>query len=187
MKLSTDQIQTNIIHKAVGQITESDVNLAAASDAIIVGFQVRPNPMARRLAEQEGVEMKTYSVIYDAIDEIKAALEGMLEPKEVEEVLGMVEIQQVFKISKVGSVAGCLVQEGKVLRNGFVRVIRDGIVEYPKKEGVRGELSSLKRFKDNVNEVKSGMECGLTIKNFNDIKEGDMLEIYELKEVKQKL
>ena len=187
LKLSTDQVQTNIIHKAVGQITESDVNLAAASDAIIVGFQVRPNPMARRLAEQEGVELKTYSVIYDAIDEIRAALEGMLEPKEVEEVLGMVEIQQVFKISKVGSVAGCLVQEGKVLRNGYVRVIRDGIVEYPKKEGVHGELSSLKRFKDNVNEVKAGMECGLTVKNFNDIKEGDMLEIYELKEVKQKL
>ncbi len=179
--------QTNIIYKAVGPITESDVNLAAASDAIIVGFQVRPNPMARRLAEQEGVELKTYSVIYDAIDEIKSALEGMLEPKEVEEVTGMVEIQQVFKISKVGTVAGCIVQEGKIERKSYIRIIRDGIVQYPKKEGMHGELSTLRRFKDNVNEVKKGMECGLTIKNFNDIREGDMVEVYELKEVKQKL
>ena len=187
LKLSTDQVQTNIVHKAVGPITESDVNLAAASDAIIVGFQVRPNPMAKKLAEQEGIELKTYSIIYDAIDEIKSALEGMLEPKQVEEVTGMIEIQQVFKISKVGDVAGCLVQEGKVFRNNFIRIIRDGIVVYPKKEGVHGELSSLRRFKENVSEVKNGMECGLTIKNFNDIKEGDMIEVYEIKEVKQKL
>jgi translation initiation factor IF-2 len=187
LKLSTEQVQTNIIHKAVGPITESDVNLAAASDAIVVGFQVRPNPMAKRLAEQEGIELKTYSVIYDAIDEIKSALEGLLEPKEVEEVTGMVEIQQVFTISKVGTVAGCLVQEGKIFRNSYIRIIRDGIVVYPKKEGVHGELSTLRRFKDNVAEVKNGMECGLTIKNFNDIKEGDMVEAYEIKEVKQKL
>ena len=187
LKLSTDQVQTNIIYKAVGPVTESDVNLAAASDAIIVGFQVRPNPMARRLAEKEGVEVKSYSIIYDAIDEIKSALEGMLEPKQVEEVVGMVDVQTVFKISKVGAVAGCFVQEGKVTRNSNIRVIRGGIVEYPKKEGIHGELSSLKRFKDSVPEVKQGFECGITIKNYNDIREGDVLEIYEIKEVKQKL
>lgn len=187
LKLSTDQVQTNIIYKAVGPITESDVNLAAASNAIIVGFQVRPNPMAKKLAETEGVEINTYSIIYDAIDEIKSALEGMLEPKQVEEVIGSVDIQQVFKISKVGAVAGCFVQEGKITRNSYIRVIRGGIVEYPKKEGVHGELSSLRRFKDNVTEVKAGFECGLTIKNFNDLKEGDTLEVYEVKEVKQTL
>ncbi|MCH2022285.1 MAG: translation initiation factor IF-2 [Saprospiraceae bacterium] len=187
LKLSTDQIQTNVIYKAVGPVTESDVNLAAASDAIIVGFQVRPNPMAKRLAEKEGVEIKMYSIIYDAIDEIKSALEGMLEPKQVEDIIGMVDVQEVFKISKVGAVAGCFVQEGKVTRNSFVRVIRGGIVEYPKKEGVNGELSSLKRFKDNVPEVKQGFECGITIKNYNDIKQGDVLEIYEIKEIKQTL
>ncbi|MGH1337091.1 MAG: translation initiation factor IF-2 [Aureispira sp.] len=187
LKLSTDQVQTNIIYSAVGPITESDVNLAAASNAIIVGFQVRPNPMARRLAEKEGVEINTYSIIYDAIDEIKSALEGMLEPKQVEEIVGMVDVQQVFKISKVGTVAGCFVQEGKITRNSFIRVIRGGIVEYPKKEGVHGELSSLRRFKDNVPEVKNGFECGLTLKNYNDLKEGDQLEIYEIKEVKQTL
>ena len=168
-------------------MTESDVNLAAASNAIIVGFQVRPNPMAKRLAENEGVEIKTYSIIYDAIDEIKSALEGMLEPKQVEEIIGMVDVQQVFKISKVGAVAGCFVQEGKITRNSFIRVIRGGIVEYPKKEGVHGELSSLRRFKDSVAEVKNSFECGLTMKNYNDLKEGDVLEVYEVKEVKQTL
>lgn len=187
LKLSTDQVQTNIIYQAVGPITESDVNLAAASNAIIVGFQVRPNPMAKRLAENEGVEINTYSIIYDAIDEIKSALEGMLEPKQVEEVIGTVDVQQVFKISKVGAVAGCFVQEGKITRNSFIRVIRGGIVEYPKKEGVHGELSSLRRFKDSVPEVKNGFECGLTMKNYNDLKEGDVLEVYEVKEVKQTL
>ncbi|MBL4650195.1 MAG: translation initiation factor IF-2 [Aureispira sp.] len=187
LKLSTDQVQTNIIYQAVGPITESDVNLAAASNAIIIGFQVRPNPMAKRLAENEGVEIKTYSIIYDAIDEIKSALEGMLEPKQVEEVIGSVDVQQVFKISKVGAVAGCFVQDGKILRNSFIRVIRNGIVEYPKKEGVHGELSSLRRFKDSVPEVKNGFECGLTMKNYNDLQEGDVLEIYEVKEVKQTL
>lgn len=187
LKLSTEQVQTNIVYKAVGPITESDVNLAAASSAIIVGFQVRPNPMARKLAEQEGVEINTYSIIYDAIDEIKSALEGMLEPKQVEEIVGMVDVQQVFKISKVGTVAGCFVQEGKITRNSYIRVIRQGIVEYPKKEGIHGELSSLRRFKDNVQEVKSGFECGLTLKNYNDLQEGDQLEVYEIKEVKQTL
>jgi translation initiation factor IF-2 len=187
LKLSTDQVQTNIIYQAVGPITESDVNLAAASNAIIIGFQVRPNPMAKRLAENEGVEINTYSIIYDAIDEIKSALEGMLEPKQVEEILGSVDVQQVFKISKVGAVAGCFVQEGLIKRNSFIRVIRGGIVEYPKKEGVHGELSSLRRFKDSVPEVKNGFECGLTMKNYNDLKEGDVLEVYEVKEVKQTL
>ena len=187
LKLKTDAIQTNIIYKAVGPITESDVNLAAASDAIIIGFQVRPNPLAKKLAEQEGVEVKMYSVIYDAIDEIKSALEGMLEPKQVEEITGLISVQAVFNITKVGNVAGCLVQSGKVTRNSFVRVIRNSIVVFPKKEGVNGELSSLKRLKDNVSEVKAGFECGLTIRNFDDFKEGDEIEVYELKEVKQKL
>ncbi|EJF52487.1 translation initiation factor IF-2 [Saprospira grandis DSM 2844] len=187
LKLSTEQIQTNIIYKAVGQITESDVNLAAASDAIIIGFQVRPNPSARRLSEQEGVEIKTYSIIYDAIEEVRAALEGMLEPKQVEETIGSVAIQTVFSISKVGKVAGCMVQSGKVTRNSHIRVIRDGIVIFPKKEGQHGELSSLKRFKDSVPEVKNGFECGLTIRNFDGIREGDEIEVYEIKEVKQTL
>ena len=187
LKLKTDQIQTNIIYKAVGPITESDVNLAAASDAIIIGFQVRPNPLARKLAEQEGVEIKMYSVIYDAIDEIKSALEGMLEPKQVEEITGSVSVQAVFNITKIGNVAGCLVQSGKVTRNSYIRVIRNSIVIFPKKEGVHGELSSLKRHKDNVAEVRAGFECGLTVKNFDDFKEGDEIEVYELKEVKQKL
>ncbi len=186
-KLGTEQIQTNIIYKAVGPITESDVNLAAASDAIIVGFQVRPIPSARKLAEQEGVEIKLYSVIYDAIEEIKSALEGMLEPKQVEETIGTVAIQAVFNITKVGNVAGCMVTHGRVHRNSYIRVIRNGIVIFPKKEGVHGELSSLKRFKDSVMEVKNGFECGLTVKNFEDIKEGDEIEVYEVKEVKQKL
>ncbi|MCP4437883.1 MAG: translation initiation factor IF-2 [Aureispira sp.] len=187
LKLSTEKIQTNIIYKAVGSITESDVNLAAASDAIIIGFQVRPNPMAKKLAELETIEIKTYSVIYDAIDEIKAALEGMLEPVDEEREVGQVEVQQVFKISKVGTVAGCLVQEGKITRNSFIRVIRDNIVMYPKKEGVNGELTSLKRYKDNINEVKNGMECGLTVKGFNDLRVGDMIEVYEIVQVKQTL
>ena len=187
LKLKTEQIQTNIIYKAVGPITESDVNLAAASDAIIIGFQVRPNPLARKLAEQEGVEIKMYSVIYDAIDEIKSALEGMLEPKQVEEITGSVSVQAVFNITKIGNVAGCLVQSGKVTRNSYIRVIRNSIVIFPKKEGVNGELSSLKRHKDNVAEVRAGFECGLTVKNFDDFKEGDEIEVYELKEVKQKL
>jgi len=187
LKLKTEAIQTNIIYKAVGPITESDVNLAAASDAIIIGFQVRPNPLAKKLAEQEGVEVKMYSVIYDAIDEIKSALEGMLEPKQVEEITGLVAVQAVFNITKVGNVAGCLVQSGKVTRNSFVRVIRNSIVVFPKKEGVNGELSSLKRLKDSVSEVKAGFECGITLRNFDDFKEGDEIEVYELKEVKQKL
>ncbi|RMD71626.1 MAG: translation initiation factor IF-2, partial [Bacteroidetes bacterium] len=187
LKLSHETVQVNVIHKAVGQITESDVLLASASDAIIVGFQVRPSVGARKLAEREGVQIKLYSIIYEAIEEIKSAIEGMLEPKREERILGTAEVRQVFKISKVGTVAGCFVSDGKIIRNGHVRVIRDGIVIYPTKEGQHGEILSLKRFKEDVKEVRSGMECGISIKNFNDIKVGDEIECYEVVEVKQTL
>ncbi len=186
-KLSIERIQVNILHQAVGQIVESDVLLASASDAIIIGFQVRPSLAARKLAEKEGVEIKLYSIIYEAINEIKAAIEGMLEPTKEEKILGQVEIRDVFKISKVGTVAGCLVLEGKVARNNHIRIIREGIVIYPTKENAHGELSTLKRFKDDVKEVKAGMECGLTIKNYNDIKVGDIIEVYEINEIRGKL
>lgn len=187
IKESIESIQVNIIHKGVGQIVDSDVMLASASDAIIIGFQVRPSLSARKLAEQEGVEIKLYSVIYNAIEEIKLAIEGMLEPTQEENIVGQVEVRETYKISKVGTVAGCYVQEGKVNRNNHVRVIRDGIVIYPTKGGVVGELASLKRFKDDVKEVKNGMECGISIKNFNDIKVGDVIEVYEIVQVKQTL
>ncbi len=187
LKLSHETVQVNVIHKAVGQITESDVLLASASDAIIVGFQVRPSVGARKLAEREGVQIKLYSIIYEAIEEIKSAIEGMLEPKREEQILGTAEVRQTFKISKVGTVAGCFVSDGKIIRNGHVRVIRDGIVIYPTKEGQHGEILSLKRFKEDVKEVRSGMECGISIKNFNDIKVGDEIECYEVVEVKQTL
>src|SRR5690606_18189811 len=187
IKQSIESIQVNVIHKAVGQIVESDVLLASASDAIIVGFQVRPSLAARKLAEKEGVEIKTYSIIYEAINEIKAAMEGMLEPTKEEKIIGQVEVREVFKISKVGTVAGCIVLEGKVGRNNYIRVVRDGIVIYPTKENVHGELSTLKRFKDDVKEVKAGLECGLTIRNFNDIKVGDIVEVYEIHEIRQTL
>jgi len=186
-KLSIERIQVNIIHQAVGQIVESDVLLASASDAIIIGFQVRPSLAARKLAEKEGVEIKLYSIIYEAINEIKSAVEGMLEPTKEEKIIGQVEVREVFKISKVGTVAGCFVLEGKVGRSNHVRIIRDGIVIYPTKENVHGELSTLKRFKDDQKEVKAGMECGITIKNFNDIKVSDIIEVYEINEIRQKL
>jgi len=181
IKLSTEQIQVNIIHKAVGQISESDVLLAAASNAIIVGFQVRPSMNARKLAEKEQIDIRLYSIIYDAIEEIKAAMEGMLMPEVKEVIVGSLEIKEVFKISKVGTVAGCFVREGKITRDSKVRIIRDGIVVYT------GELGSLKRFKDDVKEVSSGLECGLNIKNFNDIKVGDIIEAYQEVEVKKTL
>jgi translation initiation factor IF-2 len=187
VKLSMDKIQVTVIHKAVGQIVDSDVMLASASDAIIVGFQVRPSLTARKLAEKEGVEIKMYSIIYEAIEEITAAMEGMLEPTKEEEIMSQVEIRDVFKITKVGTVAGCYVQEGKIFRNHYIRLIRDGIVIYPVNQGQHAELSSLKRFKEDVKEVKNGMECGLTIKNFNDIKVGDVVESYVINEVKGKL
>lgn len=187
IKLSVETIQVNVIHKAVGQIIESDVLLASASDAIIIGFQVRPSANARKLAEKEGIEIKTYSVIYKAIEEIKMAMEGMLEPTKEENITAQIEVREVYKISKVGTIAGCLVQEGLASRNNYIRLVREGIVTYPVKEGQHGEISSLKRYKDDVKEVRAGMECGLSIKNFNDIKVGDVIECYEIVEVKQTL
>jgi len=180
-KLTTEEVQVNIIHKAVGQISESDVLLATASDAIILGFQVRPSPAAKRIAETEAVEIRLYSIIYDAINDIKDAMEGMLDPDTEEIIVGNVEIREVFKITKVGTVAGCMVIDGYIKRNNPIRLIRDGIVVY------EGEMGQLKRFKDDVQEVKKGFECGLSIKNFNDIKMGDVVESYETREVKRKL
>jgi len=181
IRLSTEKIQVNVIHKGVGQISESDVILAAASDAIIVGFQVRPSLSARKSAEKEGVDIRLYSIIYDAIEEVKAAMEGMLSPEIKEEIIANVEIREVFKITKVGTVAGCMVKEGKIKRGNKIRLIRDGIVIFT------GELGSLKRFKDDVKEVTQGYECGLNIHNFNDIKVGDIVEAFEEIEVKQTL
>ena len=187
IKQSIESIQVNVIHKAVGQIVESDVLLASASDAIIIGFQVRPSLGARKLAEREGVQIKTYSIIYEAIDEVRSAIEGMLEPTKEERIVGQLEVREVYKISKVGTVAGCYVQEGKLNRNTNIRLIRNGIVVYPAKEGQVAEIASLKRFKEDVREVKSGLECGISIKNFNDIKVGDVIEGYEIIEIKQTL
>ncbi len=187
IKLSIESVQVNVIHRAVGAITESDVLLASASDAIIIGFQVRPSSNARKLAEKEGVEIKLYSIIYEAIEEIKMAIEGMLEPTKEERIIAQVEVREVYKISKVGTIAGCYVQEGKITRNTSVRVIRDGIVIYPTREGAAGKIGSLKRFKEDMKEVKAGLECGISIDNFNDIKVGDIIEGFEIIEIKQKL
>ncbi|MEX8546228.1 MAG: translation initiation factor IF-2 [Mucilaginibacter sp.] len=181
LKLSTEQIQVNIIGKAVGQISESDVLLASASDAIIIGFQVRPSASARKLAEQEQIDIRLYSIIYDAINEIKAAMEGMLAPTFEEKIVANVEIRETFKISKVGTIAGCMVLDGKISRNSKIRIVRDGVVVYT------GELASLKRYKDDVKEVATGYECGLNINNFNNIEVGDIVEAYENVEVKRKL
>ncbi len=180
-RLSTAEINVNILHKGVGQITESDVNLATASDAIIIGFNVRAGANAKELADKEEIEIRTYSVIYAAIDEVKEAMEGMLSPEIKEQVIGNVEIREVFKISKVGTIAGCMVLSGKVTRSSKVRVLRDGIVKFD------GELESLKRFKDDVREVTKGYECGLNLKGYNDIEIGDILEVYEEVAVKKKL
>jgi translation initiation factor IF-2 len=185
-KLSTEEIVVKVIHKAVGQISESDVTLANASDAIIIGFNVRPSLQAARLAEQEAIQIRNYSIIYNAIDEIRSAMEGMLEPKIQEKVVANVEIREVYKFDKA-VVAGCHVMDGKIRRDSKVRLIRDGIVIYPTGEGASAELGSLKRFKDDVKEVQSGMECGLTIKNYSDIKAGDVVEAYETEEVKRTL
>ncbi|OFX40068.1 MAG: translation initiation factor IF-2 [Bacteroidetes bacterium GWA2_32_17] len=181
IKLSNEEIQVNVIHKAVGQISESDIMLAAASNAVIIGFQVRPSVNARKLAEKEEIQIRLYSIIYDAIDEIKQAMEGMLSPVIKEEIIGSAEIRQVFKIGKVGTVAGCMVNEGKIYRTSKIRVIRDGIVVFT------GELGSLKRFKEDVKDVASGLECGLNIERFNDINEGDIVEAFKETEVKKKL
>jgi translation initiation factor IF-2 len=185
-KLSTEEIAIRVVHKAVGAITESDILLATASDAVIVGFNVRPSLQASRLAENEGVEIKTYSIIYNAIEEIKSAMEGMLEPKIQEKVVANVEVRNVFKFDKA-TVAGCFVLDGKIYRNAKIRLVRDGIVIYPIGEGATAELASLKRFKDDVKEVQSSMECGLVIRNYNDIKVGDIVEAYEEEEVKRTL
>ncbi|MFM9020728.1 MAG: translation initiation factor IF-2, partial [Sediminibacterium sp.] len=185
-KLSTDEIAVRVVHKGVGQISESDVLLAAASDAIIIGFNVRPSLQANKLSQTEGVEIKLYSIIYTAIEEIKSAMEGMLEPKYQEKITANVEVREVYKFDKA-TVAGCYVLEGKIARNSRIRIIRDGIVEYPKGEGQSAELGSLKRFKDDAKEVSSNMECGLTIKNYNDIRVGDIVEAFEEEEVKRTL
>jgi len=181
LKLSTPEIQINVISKAVGQISESDVLLASASDAIIIGFQVRPSTGARKLAEAEQIDIRLYSIIYDAINEIKAAMEGMLAPEFEEKIVANVEIRETFKITKVGTIAGCMVLDGKITRNSKIRIVRDGVVIYT------GELASLKRYKDDVKEVSKGYECGLNIQNFNNIEVGDIVEAYEQVEVKRKL
>ncbi|WP_421801117.1 translation initiation factor IF-2 [Flagellimonas sp.] len=180
-KLSTDEIQVNIIHKGVGAITESDVLLASASDAIIIGFNVRPMGNARTIADKEEIDIRTYSIIYDAINDLKDAMEGMLSPEMKEEITGNAEIRETFKISKIGTIAGCMVTSGKIFRNSRIRLIRDGVVIYT------GELASLKRFKDDVKEVSKGYDCGLQIKNYNDIREGDIVEAFQEVAVKKKL
>jgi translation initiation factor IF-2 len=180
-KLSTEEIQVNIIHKGVGAITESDVLLASASDAIIIGFNVRPMGNANQIAEREEIDIRTYSIIYDAINDLKDAMEGMLSPELKEEITGTAEIRETFKISKVGTIAGCMVLTGKILRNNGIRLIRDGVVVYT------GELTSLKRFKDDVKEVAKGYDCGMQIKNYNDIQVNDIIESFREVEVKKKL
>ncbi|MDH5397920.1 MAG: translation initiation factor IF-2 [Cyclobacteriaceae bacterium] len=181
LKLSTEEVQVNIIQKGVGQISESDVLLASASDAVIVGFQVRPSTAAKKIAETEEIEIRLYSIIYDAINDVKDAMEGMLDPAVEEQIVGNIQVREVFKISKIGTVAGCMVIDGMVKKNNPIRLIRDGIVVYS------GEMGQLKRFKEDVGEVKSGYECGVSIKNFNDIKEGDVIESYEERQIKRKL
>ena len=181
IKLSTEEIHVNVIHKAVGAISESDIMLATASDAIIIGFQVRPSADARNLAEKEGIEIRLYSIIYDAINEVKDGIEGMLEPEKKEEVTSTAVVKQTFRISKVGTIAGCLIKEGKMTKSSKVRLIRDGIVIYT------GDLSSLKRGKDDAKEVPAGMECGIGIENYNDIKEGDVIEAFQIVEIKRTL
>jgi len=181
IKLSTAEIQVNVIHKAVGQISESDIMLAAASNAIVIGFQVRPSMAARKVAEKEEIDIRLYSIIYDAIEELKSAMEGMLSPEIKEQVISTLEIRETFKISKVGTIAGCMVKEGKIKRSSKVRLIRDGIVIYT------GEISALKRFKDDAKEVASGYECGVSISNYNDLRVGDFIEAFEEVEVSRKL
>ena len=181
IELSTKEIQVSVIHQGVGQITESDIQLATASDAVIIGFQVRPSAQARKLAEQEGVEIRTYSIIYDAIEDVRDALEGMLSPDIREQVTANLEVLQTFKVSKIGTIAGCMVTDGKIKRTDKVRVIRDGVVIHT------GQLESLKRFKDEAKEVVSGLECGINIKNYNNLEVGDIIESFEEIEVRRKL
>jgi translation initiation factor IF-2 len=176
-KLSTNEIKVNVLHTGVGAITESDVNLAAASKAVVIGFNVRADVGARKLIESSGVDVRYYNIIYEAVDEVRAALTGMLSPEQKESIIGLVEIRQVFRISKIGAIAGCYVLDGMVKRGSRVRVLRNNVVIHD------GELDSLKRFKDDVKEVKAGFECGLSVKGFNEINEGDQLEVYEMVEV----
>jgi translation initiation factor IF-2 len=180
-RLSTDEVKIAVVHSGVGGITESDVNLALASRAVIIGFNTRADATARKLIESAGVDVRYYNVIYDAVDEVKAALSGMLAPERKESIIGMVEVRQVFRISKVGTVAGCYVQEGLVKRGVQVRVLRDNVVIHT------GDIDTLKRFKDDVREVKSGFECGMSLKNFQDLKEGDLFEVFEVLEVARTL
>jgi translation initiation factor IF-2 len=180
-KLSTEEVNLNIIHQGVGAISESDVMLASASDAVIIGFQVRPMPTARAMAEREEIDIRLYSIIYDAIEDVHDALEGLLSPEESEKILGVAEVREIFKVPKVGTIAGCYVTEGKIRRSDRIRLIREAVVIY------NGSLSSLKRFKDDVREVLSGYECGMGIENYNDIQVGDQIEAYEIVETKRKL
>ncbi len=181
MKIAHKEVKLNVIHSGVGTISESDVILAAASGAVIIGFRVRPNLNARRLAEKEKVDIRNYSIIYDAIDDIHNALEGLLSPEKKEEVLGTVNVREVFKVPKIGNIGGCYVVDGRILRSNRVRLVRDGIQVF------EGTISSLKRFKDDVREVESGFECGIGLENFNDIKVGDVIEAYRIVESKRKL
>jgi len=180
-KLSTDAVRLNVIHTAVGAITESDVNLATASNAIIIGFSIRPEVKAQAMAEKEGVDIRLYNVIYDAVDDIKKAMEGLLDPVFKEKYLGRAEIREIFSVPKIGNVAGCYVQDGKILRNSQVRLLRDNVVVY------EGKLGTLRRFKDDVREVASGYECGMGLENYNDIKVGDIIESFEMEKTAAKL
>jgi translation initiation factor IF-2 len=180
-KLSTDEVKVQVVHAQVGGITESDINLALASKAVIIGFNVRADVSARKLAEGNGIQIRYYNIIYDAVDDVKAALSGLLAPEQREQVLGLVQIRQIFRVPKVGSVAGCMVVDGMVKRTAQARLLRDNVVIWT------GELASLKRFKDDVREVKAGFECGLSLKGYDDIKEGDQLEIFEVQEVARTL
>jgi translation initiation factor IF-2 len=180
-KLSGSEVKVNIVHAAVGGITESDVNLALASKAVIIGFNTRADAQARKLAESSGVQIRYYDIIYEAVDDVKAALSGMLAPEQKENRLGLVEVREVYRISRVGTVAGCYVLEGAVRRGAKIRILRDNVVIHD------GELDSLKRFKDDVREVKAGFECGLSIRNFNDVEKKDQLEVYEIVEVSRTL
>jgi translation initiation factor IF-2 len=181
LRLSTPEVQVSVIMKSVGEISESDVLLAAASDAIIVGFHVRPNLKARKLAEREGVDIRLYQIIYDAVNEIRAALEGMLRPEQKEVITGTVEVREIFKVSRIGTIAGCYVQDGKIVRNDRIRLLRDGL------EVFTGGIASLRRVKDDVREVEQGYECGITLDNMNDVKVGDIIEAFKMVEVKRKL
>ncbi len=180
-KLSTDEVRVQVVHAAVGAITESDINLATASKGVIIGFNVRADQASKKLAEANGVELRYYNIIYDAVDDVKNAMQGMLAPEKKEVALGLVEIRQVFKVSRLGNIAGCMVLEGLIRRGARIRLLRENVVIW------EGELDSLKRFKDDAKEVKEGFECGLTLKGYDDIQEGDQLEVFEIQEIARTL